>query len=84
MLRQAGFWRQPGLQKVSGEWTMSRLFWYECKKLVSRRMVWVSMVVSLLLCTITVCSPLIGSYLRTLPGTKMVELFTFLCYNFST
>lgn len=41
---------------------MSRLFVYELKKLVSRRVVWVSMVVSLLLCAITVCSPLIGSY----------------------
>lgn len=41
---------------------MRRLFMYELKKLVCRRMVWVSMVVSLLLCLFTVCSPLIGSY----------------------
>lgn len=41
---------------------MSRLFGYELKKLVSHRMVWVSMVVSLLLSVITVCAPLIGSY----------------------
>lgn len=41
---------------------MRRLFMYELKKLVCRRMVWVSMVISLLLCLFTVCSPLIGSY----------------------
>ncbi len=41
---------------------MSRLFGYELKKLLSHRVVWVSLVVSLLLSVITVCSPLIGSY----------------------
>ena len=41
---------------------MSRLFMYELKKLTNRKMVWVSLAVSLLLCLFTVCSPLIGSY----------------------
>ncbi len=41
---------------------MRRILGYELKKLLNRKVVWVSMVVSLLLCAITVCSPLIGSY----------------------
>ncbi len=41
---------------------MNRLFGYELKKLLCRRMVWISLVVSLLLCGVTVCAPLIGSY----------------------
>lgn len=41
---------------------MRRLFMYELKKLVCRRMVWISLTISLLLCLITVCAPLIGSY----------------------
>lgn len=41
---------------------MSRLFGYELKKLLSRKIVWVSLVVSLLLCGVTVCTPLFGSY----------------------
>ncbi len=41
---------------------MSRLFMYELKKLINRRLVWVSLIVSLLLCLFTICAPLVGSY----------------------
>lgn len=41
---------------------MKRLFVYELKKLLCRRMVWISLLISLLLCLVTVCAPLIGSY----------------------
>ena len=41
---------------------MSRLFGFELKKLVSRKSVWISLVISLILCGITVCAPLFGSY----------------------
>ena len=41
---------------------MSRLFGYELKKLLCRKIVWVSLMISLLLCGVTVCAPLLGSY----------------------
>ena len=41
---------------------MSRLFGYELKKLLCRKIVWVSLVISLLLCGVTVCAPLLGAY----------------------
>lgn len=41
---------------------MIKIFMYEMKKLLNRRIVWASMAISLLLCLITVCAPLLGSY----------------------
>ena len=41
---------------------MIRLIGYEWKKLIKRKMVWVSLILALLLCMFTVCSPLIGFY----------------------
>ena len=41
---------------------MRRIFVYEFKKLVNRRIVWVSLILSFFLILVTVCSPLIGSY----------------------
>lgn len=41
---------------------MKRLFFYELRKLLGRRVVWISLIISLLLCMFTVCVPLAGDY----------------------
>lgn len=41
---------------------MKRIFYYELKKILYRKLVWVCMLISILLIMVTLCVPLIGDY----------------------